>query len=120
MTDKFAQMIFSLRDLGFFNFFLPFLLTSAIFYGLLRKSAVFGPREENLAVNGVVSIVAAMMVWGYPLIAGFDIETEMTKFFTHAMFITLSLLVGVITVSIFLPKEGLGELMKGLLEEKKG
>jgi hypothetical protein len=120
MVDMFAQLIFSLRDLGFFNFFLPFLLTSAIFYGLLRKSKVFGERAENVAVNGVVAIVAAMMVWGYPLIGGFDIETEMSRFFTHAMFITLSFLVGILTISIVLPKEGISGVMGDFLKENKG
>lgn len=116
MADIFAQMIFNLRDLGFFNFFLPFVLTSAIFYGLIRKSRVFGDREENLAVNGVVAVVAAMMVWGYPILAGIDIETELSRFFTHTLFVTLVFLVGILLTSFVLPPDlpkELKELLQG-------
>ncbi|OGI15973.1 hypothetical protein A3K63_01315 [Candidatus Micrarchaeota archaeon RBG_16_49_10] len=105
MVDIFAQVIFALEELGFFNFFLPFLLTSAIFYGLLRKSRVFGEEQKNIAVNAVVALVAALMVWGYPIIAGFDIQSELSRFFTHAMFVTITLLVGLLLTSMILPAD---------------
>ena len=58
MSDLFVDVIKKLQDIGAFNFLFPYILTSAIFYGLLRKSQIFGKPDENVAVNGVIAIVA--------------------------------------------------------------
>ena len=95
MASPFEDVILRLADLGFFKFLLPFLLTAAIFYGLLRKSQVFGKPEENVAVNAIVALVAGFMVWAYPIIAGVDIETQFSTFIFQSTLAMFAIIIGV-------------------------
>lgn len=95
------MVIYRLNQLGFFQFWLPFFLTSAIFYGLLRKSKLFGEPERNVVVNGVVSLVAAFMVWAAPILAGIDIQTQLVKFFLQSIVGMLMVIVGLMITSMF-------------------
>ena len=61
MTTPLEIVLINLEKMGFFAF-LPFILTAAIFYGLLRRSKLFGEPEKNIVVNAVISLVAAFMV----------------------------------------------------------
>ncbi|HLC39702.1 MAG TPA: hypothetical protein VJJ76_02365 [archaeon] len=105
MASPFEAVILRLADLGFFQFLLPFTLTSAIFYGALRKSQIFGEPEKNVAVNGVVSLVASMMVWAAPIILGIDIQTSLATFFVQGLFATLVIMVGLVIVGMFAPPD---------------
>ncbi len=105
-----------MRDLGFFQFILPFILTAAIFYGSLRKSKIFGDPDRNVTVNAVISIAAAFMVWAYPIIAGVNIETQLATFFTHGMIATLVVMLGLIVSGLFMPPD----LPKTLADKFKG
>jgi len=115
MANLLETVIIRLNELGFFAF-LPFLLTAAILYGILRRSKIFGDPKENIAVNATVSLVAAFMVWAYPIISGMSIEEYQnlySTFFFRGTFASLFFFFGVLIVSMFLPKslgETLGEL----------
>lgn len=111
MVSPFEIVIGRLRDLGFFEFLLPFLLTSAIFYGLLRRSQLFGPPERNVAVNAVVALVAAFMVWAYPVLIGVNIETQLSQFFFSGVVILLTVIVGLLITGMFF-KKTLGEVIE--------
>lgn len=104
-TDVFRQAILQMREIGAFNFLFPFLLTLAIFYGLLRKSKLFGPPETNVAVNAVVSLVAAFMVWSYPVINGVDIEGKLSTFFAQGIIVTLVLMMTMLGAGMVLPHD---------------
>ena len=117
MASPFEIVIGRLRDLGFFEFLLPFLLTSAIFYGLLRRSQIFGPPERNVAVNAVVALVAAFMVWAYPVLIGVNVETQLSQFFFSGMVILLTVMVFLLGISM-VPIEG--GLAKFLEQKFKG
>jgi len=119
MADIFTAVIQRLRDIGAFNFLFPYILTSAIFYGLLRKSQVFGKPEENAAVNAVVSMIAAFMVWSYPVIAGIDIEAQLVFFFTQGVVMILVFMITLLIAGMFLPPDLPGHLAKGLLQGNK-
>jgi hypothetical protein len=105
MVSPFEIVILRLKDLGFFTFLLPFILVAAILYGLLRKSQIFGPPEKNIAVNAVVALVASFMVWAAPVIAGINIEQELSRFFVQSMSATLALMVAILLVGMFLPPD---------------
>ncbi|MDI6807290.1 MAG: hypothetical protein QMD14_05845, partial [Candidatus Aenigmarchaeota archaeon] len=62
MVSPFEAVVQRLWDLGFFTYILPYILTVAIFYGLLRKSQIFGAPEKNVAVNASVALVASLFV----------------------------------------------------------
>jgi hypothetical protein len=116
MANPFETVILKLKDLGFFQFFLPFIFSAAVFYGLLRKSQIFGDAKQNITINAIVSMVAAFMVWAYPIIAGINIETQMATFWTLSMIAALPIIVTLLFVGFILPPD----LPKGLAERLKG
>lgn len=105
MPNPFETVILRMREAGMFQFLLPFMLSSAIFYGLLRKSKIFGEPEHNITVNAVVALVASFMVWAAPIILGIDIETNLASFFVQGTSATLVVLVGLLIVSMFFPPD---------------
>jgi len=101
--DPFEAVITNMQKLGFFRFLFPYMLTAAIFYGLLRKSQIFGPPEKNITVNGLISLVAAFMVWSYPIISGVDIQVQLSSFFVQGTVAVLVIMVGLMIVGMFAP-----------------
>jgi len=119
MPDIFTAVIERLREIGAFKFLFPYMLTSAIFYGLLRKSQVFGKPEENAAVNATVALIASFMVWAFPIISGVDIETQLAYFFTQGVVVTLVFMVALMIVGMFLPPNLPKHLAEGLFQGNK-
>jgi len=115
MTSPFEVVILNLQKIGAFNFLFPFMLTAAVFYGLLRRSQIFGKPEENVAVNAVVALVAAFMVWAYPILAGVNVEVMLSTFFFQGVLATLVVIIGLLIISMFMPK-GLGETLSEKLK----
>jgi uncharacterized membrane protein YjfL (UPF0719 family) len=105
MVSPFEIAILKLKELGAFQFLFPFILTSAIFYGLLRKSQLFGPPERNVAVNGVIALITAFMVWAYPILAGVNLETQLATFMFNGVIAILIIMVGLMVVGMFLPPD---------------
>jgi hypothetical protein len=103
MADPFETVILNMQRLGFFKFLFPYMLTAAIFYGLLRKSQIFGPPERNITVNGIVALVAAFMVWSYPIISGVDIQLQLSTFFVQGTIAVLVVMVGLMITGMFAP-----------------
>lgn len=110
MTNPFDFVILRLNQLGFFQLLL-FMLTSAVFYGLLRKSKLFGEPEKNIIVNGIVALVAAFMVWSAPTLLGIDIVTATTTFFVQGVSATLVIMIALMITGMFAP-EGLGKVLQ--------
>jgi len=104
-TTPFDTAILALKNMGFFKFLLPFMLSAAIFYGLLRKTQLFGPPEKNTAVNATVALCASFFVWSMPIILGIDIETQLSAFFVQGMTVTLVSMIGLIVSGMFLPPD---------------
>ncbi|MBU5688353.1 MAG: hypothetical protein KQA41_00235 [Candidatus Aenigmarchaeota archaeon] len=117
MPDVFRNVILKLNEIGAFNFLFPFMLTSAIFYGLLRKSKIFGAdSDRNVALNGVIALTAAFMVWAFPVINGVDIQAHLSAFFMQGMVVMLVLMVGLMIAGMIFPEnisEKLWEIWKG-------
>jgi hypothetical protein len=105
MADPFTITITKMQELGLFKFFFPFMMSSAVFFGLLRKSKIFGDPEKNVAVNGVVALSAAMMIWAYPIIVGVDIERGMATFMMNSFIATVAIMVGLMVAGMFLPED---------------
>jgi hypothetical protein len=110
MANTFDFVIVRLNQLGFFQLLL-FVLTSAVFYGLLRKSKLFGEADRNIVVNGVVALVAAFMVWSAPTLLGIDIVTSTTTFFVQGISATLVVMLALMITGMFAP-EGLGKVLQ--------
>ncbi len=87
------NIIKSLQGLGFFSFIIPFVLTTAIVYGLLRKSKIFGEPEKNVAVNATIAISIGFLVCAAPILAGIDIKTYLAKFLAYSFLFLIFILV---------------------------
>jgi len=90
------------EGMGFCQFLFPFMLSSAVFYGLLRKSKIMGEGAE--VVNATIALVASFMIWAYPIIVGVDITKAMTAFFMQGFVIALFTIVGIMIASAAHPK----------------
>jgi len=100
MTNIFQPVVQKLIDLGFYEFFFPWLITAAIFYGLFRKSKILG---ESPVLNGVVALSIAFLIFGFPVIAGFSLALPISSFFTQTTAIILFIMMGLLMASMFVP-----------------
>ena len=112
-VNPFEMVISRMYELGMFQFLFPFMLSSAIFYGLLRKSQIFGKPEDNVAVNAIVALVASFLVWSAPIIMGIDIQTMLIPFFVQSLSATLVIMMGLLIAGMFFPPD-----LPGLLKER--
>jgi hypothetical protein len=108
MASPFEIVVTNLQKIGAYQFLFPWMIASAVFFGLLRRSQVFGKPEENTAVNAVVATVAAFMVMAYPILQGVNIEKQLTTFFFNSLVSILVVIVGLIIAGMVFPS-GLGE-----------
>lgn len=112
----FKQLIEAAGEAGFFGFFLPFLLTFAIIYGLLTKSKVLGePRKPVTILNAVIALVAAFYLIGYTPI-GITVAEFFGRFFTQYTVIILTVIVSVLALIVlepFWPKEAIRDPKTG-------
>ncbi|MCX6820828.1 MAG: hypothetical protein NT016_02680, partial [Candidatus Aenigmarchaeota archaeon] len=109
----FADIIEIWKAQGVFEFYLPFVLMFAIFYGLLSKSKIFGDEEKERRVrniNVVVSIVAALFIMVSPV--GVSLTTFFGAFFTQTMVILTTMLAFMLIIFMFIPHNSVGEFMK--------
>jgi len=119
MTDPFTTTITKLRGTGFFEFLLPFMFSAAVFYGLLRKSQIFGSPDRNVGVNAIVALVAAFMVWAYPVLVGVSYVESFASFFVQATSAMLVIMVGLLISSMFF-EEGLTKFISEKLKTGRG
>jgi len=137
MVDIFTIVIKKLQEMGAFNFLFPFMLTTAIFYGLLRKSKLFSMTKTEYrrdsktkqqiaeevivggSVNAVIAIVAGFMVWAYPILSGINIEQQLSAFFMQGIIVTLVFIVVLMLTGLFLPPDLPKQLQEQFLKGNK-
>jgi hypothetical protein len=61
-----ADLVAAGKDLGIFQFYLPFVIMFAIVYGLLRKSKIFGDPQDAKAINMIIALAASLFIMIYP------------------------------------------------------
>jgi len=103
-----------MKQQGVYEIYLPFLLTFAIFFALLRKTKIFYGKEtgedkigNNISI--VVSVVAALFVTIFTPLGG-SISHYFTMFFTQATVAMVAIIVflmigSLLLTSIVNPKE---------------
>ncbi|MEM0480741.1 MAG: hypothetical protein QXQ14_00940 [Candidatus Aenigmatarchaeota archaeon] len=109
MSDAFTLTIQFLDSIGFFKFVIPYILTFAIFYGLLRKSQIFGERKEAVAINATIALSASLLVTAAPILAGIDISTALSQFLAFFLVILV-----IILVLVFIPLTIYGKSLSDL------
>ncbi|MEM5811502.1 MAG: hypothetical protein QW641_00990 [Candidatus Aenigmatarchaeota archaeon] len=93
----------NLEAIGFFQFILPYMITSAIFYGLLRKSQLFGDPDRNVVVNAIIALSAALLVWASPILLGItNFEKMLSLFIMQGLSIMFVFIIGILIMSMFI------------------
>ena len=111
MADIFRPVAQKLIDLGILGFLLPWLITAAIFYGLLRKSKLF----DSILINAILALATSFFLWGF-LVGGtaVDIGAPLATFMAQGSIIIIIIIFGLIAASSFYPElnKTLGETFK--------
>lgn len=95
-AQGFQDVIGTLKDIGVFQFYLPFLIVFGIFYGLLSKTKLFGDQK---IFPLIISLGAAGFILIYtPL--GITFSQFLTNFVGGTVTVILTLVVIVMFVSI--------------------
>src|SRR3989344_1405266 len=96
-AQGFQDVIGTLKDIGVFQFYLPFLIVFAIIYGLLQKVEIFGPKGKP--INIIVSLVIAGFVLVYVPI-GITFSQFLTNFAGNTIVVIITLIAVVLFVSL--------------------
>lgn len=92
-----ATLITNAKEYGIFDFFLPFILTFAIFYGLLIKTKIFGQGEDKQPTrfNKTISMVISLVIAAYVMIytpVGITLSTFFANLSAQILVVVMSLL----------------------------
>ncbi len=111
MSSPFQIVAEKLGEIGVYDFLLPWLITSAIIWALLKKSQLFG--ENAVVINSVLSISISFFIWGFIIFTGnTEVGSSLSKFFTQMTFVAIGFSVMLIIGSMFFPD------FTGALKEK--
>lgn len=108
MANPFEIVVQKLVELGFYDFFFPFVITAAIIYALLRKTKTLG---DNPTTNGIVAISIAFLIFGFPVLTNITLGLQLSTFFTQATIFILIFVLAMIIAGAFYP-----DLTKVLME----
>jgi hypothetical protein len=61
MVSPFEAVAKKMVDLGFYSYIFPFIITSAIFYALIKRSKLFG---ESVTASAAVALSAEVIMNG--------------------------------------------------------
>lgn len=106
-----ADLIAAGKDMGIFEFYLPFVIMFAVLYGLLGKSKIFGDSEKDRkvrAINLIIALAASVFVMAYTPV-GITLTTFFSNLFTNALIAIVTMLVFLMLVSLILGAFG-GEM----------
>jgi len=98
MVNPFQIITERLADLGIFSFFIPWIITAAVMWGLLKRSKIFDP-----TINAILSIAISFFVWGYLANTAFEIGAPLSAFITQGFVLMLVFVFGLVGASMFYP-----------------
>jgi len=100
MADIFRPIAEKLIDLGILGFLLPWMITAAIFYALLKKSNLF----DSMLINAILSLAVSFFLWGF-LVGGtaVDIGAPLATFVAQGSVLIIIIIFGLIASSSFYP-----------------
>jgi hypothetical protein len=112
-------LIKALQTQGVFEIYLPFLLTFALFYGLLRKIGIFKTKNDdstNNKISAVVAFVAAMYITIFSP-AAIPISQFFATFFTQSSIAIVVLMVTIMFLAMFFSLPFLGDQKYNFVED---
>ncbi len=111
MPDLFRPIAEKLVDLGFIGFFIPWMITAAVFWGLLRRSKLF----DSMIINAVLALAASFFLWAYLVgSTAIEIGAPLATFMAQASVLILVMVFGLVAAGMFYPdlNKTLGETFK--------
>ena len=111
MVSPFEIVVKKLSELGFYDFLIPFIISSVVFYAVLKKSKILG---DSPVLNGILSLSIAFMIFGFPILTGITLGISLATFFTQLAVFALIFIVALVIASVFYP-----DLTKTLTETFK-
>jgi len=97
MAYEIGSLVELARSYGVFEYYLPFVIVFAIFFGLLTKSKIFGDDKGAKNINAIVSLAAALFIMAYTPV-GITLTTFFATFFTQATVAIVTMIVLVMIV----------------------
>jgi hypothetical protein len=101
MVSPFEAIAQRLGDLGFYNFLLPWLITSALIWGLLKRAKLFG--DDAVVINSVLSISVSFFIWGFIIFTGGEVGGPLSSFLSQMIFIGIAFLLIVLVGNLLVP-----------------
>lgn len=84
------DVISTLKDIGVFQFYLPFIISFAVLFGLLEKIKIFGDKGKQLNIIVALAVSAYVMVYT-PV--GITLSQFFTNLFGNAIVVILTIVV---------------------------
>jgi len=96
----FDPLISAAQNAGIFAFYLPFLITFALLYGLLSRAKIFGePGRMPNALNAIIAFSVALFVIGFTP-AGVSVSKFFGTFFNQTTIVLVTFVVGIIVLTL--------------------
>lgn len=100
MVNIFEGVVKKLVEYGFYDYLFPFIITSAIFFGLFRKSKILG---DSVTVSAAVALSLAFFIFGVPVIIGISLAVPLSTFFVQGTVWILIFVFAFLLASFFYP-----------------
>jgi Na+-transporting methylmalonyl-CoA/oxaloacetate decarboxylase gamma subunit len=100
MVNPFINFLTRLHEFGFFNFFVPWLIFTAVFYALLKKSKLFG---ESDLINGTVALAVSFFIMYFPIMSGIELAPILSRFVMQSAVFFLIFIFAYIGASVLYP-----------------
>lgn len=103
-----SDLIAAGKEMGIFEFYLPFVIMFAVLYGLLSKSKIFGDAEKDRkvrSINLIISLAASAFVMAYTPV-GITLTTFFANLFTNALIAIVTMLVFLMITALVLGAAG--------------
>ena len=97
------DLISTFKEVGVFQFYLPFILVFAILYALLVKTKLFGDPEKGKGIPVLIALAASAFIMVYTPV-GITFSQFLTNFFGNVVVVILTIVVLVLFASLL--KEG--------------
>lgn len=107
MGSPIAELFDAAKGFGIFDFYLPFILAFALFYGILYKAGIFGKESKGRKLNIVISGILALFVIGYTPV-GVQLSVFLTGLFGGTLIVVVTLLAAVMILFMIMPLFGVG------------
>jgi hypothetical protein len=87
----FADLIAAGKEFGVFQFYLPFVLSFAVIYGILAKAKIFGKEKTGKNINIIVSAILSLFLIGYTPV-GITLAEYFGSLFTGTVLVVVTIL----------------------------